>query len=615
MASVPSPSPYAALRESACVARGRLDDLSRRIARGRAVSFTAGAGAILWGLSSRMGPGASLVLAGAAALVLFAGLVVWHARVDDRRAFAEAHVAINERAIARIGRDWRAVPDEPSARADHPVAEDLDLFGHASVMQLLGPSTAWGRETLERWLLDPPHPAAVRSRQEAVAELAPLLEFRQTLAVRGLLGHGVASPRLGPLVDWAESEPWLLRRRWLVRLTRASSLATAVLIGAQGVGAIGASVWLLPLGLNVAVIAWRQLTVHALLDKASSGADALRQYAKLFQTISTTRFGSPALRRLQEALGGAQTPAHVELTRLDRIHDFANLRRSAAILHFPIHALTLWDFHVLERLEQWQRRAGPHVRGWLEALGEVDALCCLAGLRHDNPGWCVPEIAASGEAVVRASGLGHPLIAEDTRVVNDVEIGPTGTFLLVTGSNMSGKSTLLRAIGVNLLLAQAGGPVCATRLSLPPVIVETSMRVHDSLEEGVSYFMAALRRLRAIVESVRDAERAGGRVLYLLDEILQGTNTAERQTATRAIIRALLAHGAIGAVTTHDLGLVDEPELADVSRPVHFSEQIDEQDGAVAMRFDYRLEPGLATSRNALRLMRMIGLDPVAIKR
>jgi DNA mismatch repair ATPase MutS len=216
---------------------------------------------------------------------------------------------------------------------------------------------------------------------------------------------------------------------------------------------------------------------------------------------------------------------------------------------------------------------------------------------------------------VRAVTLGHPLIAEDRRVANDVDVGPPGTFLLVTGSNMSGKSTLLRAIGLNVLLAQAGGPVCASSLSLPPVSVETSMRIHDSLEEGVSYFMAALRRLREIVEAVRAAEHDGRRVLYLLDEILQGTNTAERQVATRAIIGALQAHGAIGVVTTHDLSLVDAPELSASSRPVHFSERIGDRDDEVAMSFDYRLRPGLATSRNALQLMKMIGLDPSALRK
>ncbi|MGH7717825.1 MAG: MutS-related protein, partial [Gemmatimonadaceae bacterium] len=202
-----------------------------------------------------------------------------------------------------------------------------------------------------------------------------------------------------------------------------------------------------------------------------------------------------------------------------------------------------------------------------------------------------------------------PLIARDTRVANDVTVGPPGTFLLVTGSNMSGKSTLLRAIGVNAVLAQAGAPVCAATFRLPPVAIHTSMRVQDSLERGVSHFMAELERLKEIVSAARAAGTGERTVLYLLDEILQGTNTAERQIAARRVIDYLLSTGAIGAVTTHDLTLTDTPGLSRASHAVHFTETVREDDGRPVMTFDYVLRPGIATSVNALRLMRIIGLE------
>jgi DNA mismatch repair ATPase MutS len=237
-----------------------------------------------------------------------------------------------------------------------------------------------------------------------------------------------------------------------------------------------------------------------------------------------------------------------------------------------------------------------------------EALAALAGLAHDNPDWVFPDLSRAADSFA-ARGLGHPLLPAETRVVNDVEVGPAGTFLLVTGSNMSGKSTLLRAIGVNAVLAGAGGPVCAAACRLPPVALWTSVRVQDSLERGVSYFMAELQRLKLVVDAAdRQAASGGPPVLYLLDEILQGTNTAERQIAARRIIAHLVARGAIGAVSTHDLALADAPELANAARAVHFTDTIGDAAGAPTMSFDYRLRPGVATTTNALRLMELVGL-------
>jgi DNA mismatch repair ATPase MutS len=293
---------------------------------------------------------------------------------------------------------------------------------------------------------------------------------------------------------------------------------------------------------------------------------------------------------------------------LNRVLGFAQLRAGAAIFHFPIQALTLWDFYVFFALDAWRRRVGSSVRGWMNAVGDLDALSALARVRADNPAWALPEVidARIDEVKqIRASNLGHPLIPDARRVGNDVEVGPPGTVLLITGSNMSGKSTLLRAIGLNAVLAQAGGPVCAAALRVPDLDIETSIRVQDSLEHGLSYFMAALARLKGVLDRAR--RRDDGRiVLYLLDEILQGTNTGERAIAVRGVARHLLEAGAIGVMTTHDLGLAAEEPLNTAGRLAHFTELVDEHG---TMTFDYRLRPGLATSRNALRLMRLIGIE------
>jgi len=243
------------------------------------------------------------------------------------------------------------------------------------------------------------------------------------------------------------------------------------------------------------------------------------------------------------------------------------------------------------------------VRAWVEALAELDAMTVLAGLGADHPQWSRPVLSEA--PVIDGAALGHPLLGDDRRVSNDVRVGPQGTLLLVTGSNMSGKSTLLRSIGLNIVLAQAGSVVAADRLSLPLCDLQTSLRVQDSLELGLSYFMAALARLKGVVDAA-EHERPGRVLVYLLDEILQGTNSVERAIAVRAVARHLLKAGAIGVMTTHDLSLASEEPLATAAELVHFSEIVSDNG---EMRFDYRLRPGIATSRNALRLMKLIGID------
>ncbi len=276
----------------------------------------------------------------------------------------------------------------------------------------------------------------------------------------------------------------------------------------------------------------------------------------------------------------------------------------------------LWDVHTLRMLERWRERSGTQAPQWFALLAEIEALAGLATLSYDNPTWAFPTVtdtAEKGDARLEARALGHPLLPPDGCVRNDVTIGPPGTFLLVTGSNMSGKSTLLRAIGVNVALAQAGAPVCAEAFALPPVALATSMRAQDSLEAGVSYFMAELRRLKQIVDELSVVARAGERVpVFLLDEILSGTNTSERQIAARSVIRYLLDLGATGAVSTHDLTLAQAPDLTPLSQPVHFTERFTRDASGPSMTFDYRLRPGVATSVNALKLMEIVGLPAPA---
>jgi hypothetical protein len=604
-------SPAAAVYRERCARfaaeRDRLDHHLQRVGYARLGVFFAAVAVLVWGLVA--GAPALLAVAGVC-LVAFIALVFYHAGVARTRRRYATLWQLDAEALRRLARDWDGLPvrPAPAEAGGHAFAGDLDLFGRASVYQLLGTvSTPPGEATLGRWLLHPAGPAVIRERQAAVAELAPLLDLRDELALRGrLMGPATGDPER--FLEWAEGEPWLTRRPAVLWGARLLSFGACALLVAQVVGLLADPWWLAFAAANVALSQTAGKEVDRRLDHVTSQAGAIEHYAEVFATLAGTRFAAPLLQRLQAALGDGPLGAARQTRSLGRRVRLTYLRMS--MFYWPIQTLTLWNFHTLALLESWQARAGKQVRGWLVALGEMEALAALASLAHDEPAWAFPTVTEDEPPLYAARGLGHPLLADDVRITNDVEVGPPGTLLLVTGSNMSGKSTLLRAIGVNAVLAQAGGPVCATALRLPPVTLGTSVRVQDSLEQGVSYFMAELQRLKEVVDLAERAQEDGARtLLFLLDEILQGTNTAERQIAARRVILHLVANGAIGAVSTHDLTLAESPDMAAAARPIHFTEQFHSGPAGPSMSFDYKIRPGVATSTNALKLMQLVGLD------
>jgi hypothetical protein len=576
------------------------------VANARLVAFLAAVVAATWGLWGRAPAGWALA---GLFLGVFVVLAIYHARLGRTRARLATLRTIQEEALARIDRRWGDLPTPwvPDVPADHPYAGDLDVVGRASLFQLLDTTaTRMGRESLAAWLLAPADPTVATARQGAVMELAPLLDLRQEIELRGRAASDVESDP-EPFLAWAEDPRGLADRAWLRWLAWLGPIAVVMLGIADLSGLISAPLWGVPLLANLLVGATAARRAYATIAEVVTEQQAITAYAGQLEVLADTEFMDPALRHLQERLGSGERGAPSMLRRLGRLTGMAI--PPSSVLYVPIQALTLWDVHVLFALERWKRDGGRDARRWLETLGEIEALAALAGLRRDNPDWTFPTIEQEGETF-RSALLGHPLLHDDTRVRNDVTIGPPGTFLLVTGSNMSGKSTLLRAVGVNAVLAQAGGPVCAAALALPAVELWTSARVQDSLERGVSFFLAELQRLKLIVDAATRTRKQGGpRVMYLLDEILQGTNTAERSVAARRVIAYLVDQSAIGAVSTHDLALVDDPRLAKSAVSVHFTDTVGEEPDAPPMSFDYRLRPGVATTTNALRLMRLIGLE------
>ncbi|HKF77722.1 MAG TPA: DNA mismatch repair protein MutS [Candidatus Dormibacteraeota bacterium] len=542
-------------------------------------------------------------------LAVFVALVRYHAGLARRRQRADILARINDEALQRLARDWERLPlrHPVKAGAGHAYAADLDVLGPASLFHLLDTTTSpMGAEALTGWLLAASAPPVVRERQAAVAELGALVDLREELQLRGrLLAQQAPDP--GPLLAWAEGEPWLAGRRALLWWARTSPVLLATSFAAWLLHLIAAPLWALLIPVNLVVWLLAGGGGQRVLGTIRVHHQALGAYADQLALVAGMEPSAPLLRRLRNAVTVGGRPAHRLLHRLDTLAGLALTQGSDPLVHAAAQGLLLWNVHVLDALERWQRAAGPQARGWLDRLGELEALAALAGLAHANPSWTFPTLEPGARALT-ARRAGHPLIQPDRRVDNDVTLGPPGTFLLVTGSNMSGKSTLLRTLGLNAVLAGAGGPACAGEMRLPPVHVWTSMRVRDSLQDGVSYFLAEVQRLKQVVDAARQAAGGGPLVCYLLDEVLQGTNTAERRVAARGIVSLLVSLPAIGAVATHDLTLADAPDVAPAARPVHFRETVSVEDGHAAMSFDYRARPGLATSTNALRLLEAMGL-------
>ncbi|HET9212725.1 MAG TPA: hypothetical protein VFR03_20130 [Thermoanaerobaculia bacterium] len=538
-----------------------------------------------------------------AGTVLWLGAFIWvlpfHDRVIQRQRREGELRRINEEGLLRLARDWMRLPvptlPEPDD-SERPMARDLNLFGRASVAQLLGTvHSPPGKTALAGWLLHPAPPEEIARRQEAVVELAPEIDLRQRLQV-SVRPMDQATADVEPFLRWAEGEPWLLRRPGLIWLFRLLAVLTPIALLVGWTTSVPMAPFLVLVTVNLSLGYLLAKRTFERFDEIEAREGDFQRYAEALK-IMAARPGSDLTHR--------DRPAHAWMALLHSRVGLAEVRHSS-YLHMILQSLFLWDFHALLLLEKWQRDAGPQARRWLAALGRFEALAALATLKFEQPEWCFPKVEAAADRLA-AEGLGHPLIADAKRVVNDVEVGPPGTFLLVTGSNMSGKSTLLRSVGVNAVLAQAGGPVCASALRMPPVTLATSILVEDSLADGVSFFMAELQRIQKVVAAADRAHGEGRVLLYLLDEVLRGTNSFERQVAVRRVVLHLLRHGAIGAVSTHDLQLAEVPELQGPVVPVHFRETV-HPGGDPPMTFDYKMRPGVATTVNALKLMELVGL-------
>ena len=535
----------------------------------------------------------------AAPAAAFLVLIVWHDRVLIRRRRAARAAAFYDQGIARLTDAWAGTGEagERFLTAEHPYAADLDLFGRGSLFELLTTARIRaGEERLAEWLLVPATPDEVRARQEAVRELQPRLSLREDLAVLGQETGSGGHPEL--LVRWGEGAP-IVTSAWPQVIAALLALLAVITLVLWVSGRTGAwpfvVVGLLQLAYSLAV----RRRVRRILAAVEEPARDLALLAGVFARFERETFTSTRLRQLRDNFDIEGAPPSVRIAQLQRLIDLLNSRQNQ--MFAPVAAITLWGAQMAFAIERWRRRSGPHLGAWLQGIGDFEALCSLAGYAFEHPADVWPEVEAS-EPAFCGDGLAHPLLPEARAVRNDVHLGGELRMLLVSGSNMSGKSTLLRTVGANAVLALAGAPVRATRLRLSPLAIGATLRVQDSLLAGQSRFYAEITRVRAIV-----ALTAGPLpVLFLLDELLSGTNSHDRQLGARSIVAGLIERGAIGLVTTHDLALSSIVDaLAPRAVNVHFADELEEG----TLRFDYRMRPGIVRTSNALALMRAVGLD------
>jgi hypothetical protein len=557
-----------------------------------------------WGtLSGRIAP-FWLILPSA----LFIATVIYHQRVRSQRSVAQRAVRFYQSGLERLqtNRNDAGPTGERFNDEHHVYSADLDLFGKNSLFhRLCTARTPMGETVLAQWLAAPADLATIRTRHTCVTELCQRLDLREDLAV---LGDPARIALEAPALARWTAAPSELAQPWL------RFVATSLVALAAAAAAVWA-IWGIAFPFLV-VLVFEAALNYALRDrvqKAVAGIEHayedIKLLSQLLRRVEAEPFAAPPLQALAARLRAESRPnsdtsasrtlasASRTLSQLATLVNFVEGRRNPLLA--PLMLPLLYTLHAALAAERWRRQHGVIVAAWLEALGEIEALESIAAYAFERPEDTLPEFL-QGAAAFRARGLGHPLIGAHARGRTDVDVSGETRVLVVSGSNMSGKSTLLRSVGMNTVLAMAGAPVCATHLALTPLQVGASIRVNDSLHEGSSRFYAEITRLRQLFEPYALP------LLFLLDELLQGTNSKDRRIGGQGVLRALLERGAIGLVSTHDLALTDGHALSQSALVnVHFQDEL--TDGKLA--FDFKLREGVVTKSNGIELMRAIGLD------
>jgi hypothetical protein len=533
---------------------------------------------------------------------LFIVLAVMQEKLIRSLRLRTRSITFYERGLARLNDQWAGTGETGDRFLDplHPYARDLDLFGRASLFELLCTArTRAGEETLAEWLLAAAPVEEVFARQSAVRDLMHRVTFREKLFSQGETVRLGVQPKA--LAEWGERKPIFPSRATRVVTTTLGLLwiLSLVVWGVSGVGALAGAVSLLNL-------AWS----HRLYTRLDEAADAVEKatgdlelLAGVLRLLEQESFSSSKLIGLQAALKRDGVAPSAAIRKLARIMEHLESRRNLFLR--PIDIFTFWCAQLVFAAERWQHEFGPAIREWLRVVGEFEALTALSAYAYEHPEDVFPELVATEQsakkALFDAEDMAHPLLPTDKAVRNSLKLGDGLQLIILSGPNMAGKSTFIRCIGVNAVLAQCGAPVRAARFRMSPLIVAASICILDSLSGGVSRFYAELHRIKL----VSDLAHGPVPVLFLLDELFSGTNSRDRLTGTEFVVRSLVERNAIGLVSTHDLALARIPESM-VDRAANFCFEDRFENGQLI--FDYKLKPGIVQASNALELMRSIGL-------
>ena len=586
----------------------RLDHFHSRLANSRLIVFLLGL-ALLYPVFSTLITYWWLALP----VIVFVSLAIWHERIGLQLQRAREAVRFYEQGLARLEDRWpgTGVQGLEFLDSNHPYAADLDIFGNGSLFELLCTArTHIGEKTLAGWLLAPADASTIQARQVSLEELRNELDWREQLALVGSQMNEKVNAE--GLVAWGTA-PAVLTAGWKRLLLDGTILLTVLALVAWSLD------WI-PLGLvflasfgQIGYVLWQTRHVQKVLGVVESKGHDLALLTGLLTILEQRSWSSALLCDLRKQLGDGAESAAAAVGQLSTLLDRLAWRHNAMFL--PIAAMLLWGTRQAYLIDAWRQRHGPRLAGWLDAVGEFEALSSLANYAYDHPNEPFPEILAPHSNPPPGTGEGakgplfdgvdlrHPLMPRQKCVPNSVKLDAARPLLIVSGSNMSGKSTLLRVVGIQAVLALAGAPVPAERLSLSVLAIGATLRVQDSLQEGRSRFFAEILRLKQLVEK---AKKQSPPLLFLLDEILHGTNSHDRRLGAAGVIKGLLHHGAIGLVTTHDLALAElAAELNGKAENVHFADKLDEG----TLEFDYLMRPGIVRHSNALALMRAVGLE------
>lgn len=540
--------------------------------------------------------GACIVL-----LFLFSRLIIRDVKNKEAIQHLLHLIQINEEEILALQQQYKQFDDGAQLQPKvHDYANDMDIFGQASLFQMLNRTTSdMGANTLGNWLLFPAAKNNILERQTAVKELREKLLWRQHLQALGKEKR-ISTSTQTRLENWLQApnafigfQPWKWLRIVLPAIMIGISIAAYFDVVSMNVFYGGLFIF--------AIIAFQiNKVVSPIHVQLSKMVDELEALSKSIDSIEKEKFNSPLLQLMQKQFIHPTDNASQQLKQLHKILDRLDLRYNI-VLSAPLNLWLLWNLQQVLDLEKWKQQHTESIHHWFEALGQFESLNCFANLQFNYPHWCYP-ILKEAHFSINATELGHPLIPENKRVNNKINIDYRGEIMLITGSNMAGKSTYLRSVGINVILAMAGAPVCAKSFSISPVQLISSMRIADNLEESTSTFYAELKKLKNVIDKVNANEP----VFVLLDEILRGTNSLDRHTGSVALVKQLIKQKAAAIIATHDVALAElKNQFPQHILNFHFDVQVDKEE----LHFDYLLKEGVCTSLNASILMKKIGIE------